>query len=54
MDWQTFLGQINAEYKDIGEDNPQIEIYDLSGNVYEIDHIYNEDGIVCIDIKRQQ
>lgn len=50
--WQTFLNQLNAEYKDLGLENPPVEIYNsLNGKKYEIVNIYNEDGIICLDIK---
>lgn len=51
--WQKFLEQLNAEYKDLGKEDPPVEIYGyLNGEKYEIKDIYNEDDIICIDIAR--
>jgi hypothetical protein len=53
MDWHTFLNELNAQYKELGLDNPPVEIYDDRGNKYEIYEIYAEDGIIGIDVKRE-
>lgn len=54
MDWQTFLSQLNAEYHDIGKENPPVEVYDANtGDRYSLVTIYNEEGILCLDVERQ-
>jgi hypothetical protein len=51
MNWQRFLNQLNAEFKDIGADDPPVEVFDANtGKQFAISHIYNEDGVLCIDI----
>lgn len=52
MEWNTFLNHLNSEYKELGAENPQIEVFGyLDGKKYRIVEIYNEDGILCIDIE---
>lgn len=54
MEWQRFLNQLNAEYKDLGVENPKVEVYDANtGKQFNIVTIYSDrddGGLLCIDI----
>lgn len=55
MDYNTFLAELNTEYwKDIVGKNPRVEVYDVNGNKFKIDHIYSDEGVICIDVEKEQ
>lgn len=54
MEWKEFLDKLNTEYKDIFEDNPNVEVYGANdGTKYKIVDIYNSEGLLCIDIEKE-